>query len=375
VNIALKHLCISDSTVPYSTVYHPASFINRFQIAVKMKMKQKMIRYDAKSCCRAIGLFLLLLAGPCSSLSMGSAAKPYQKQKVCVFGPGGYLGGCIFGFLQRCGSLYGTGISGVQGSPRGITATAFGSVYLNSVLSKNFILAQADESFIKLTDMSSVDAIKERVLGFDAAILATRCTVEKRPVTLGSYEKGPNDKTTEFYMDRPRSSTVRVNDDPEFSMELFQSSLEACREGGIKRVVVVETDGEFENPSLAGDKYLNALNSCGISYTYIRPSGRLENFPDYTFAKGVQGNLKVDNMLTSSFDSSSETDSDVIYREDLAALCVQSLLSLDWNSNSILQVRCTGPASMEQTALIAKEWCVNSKSLESLLDETVVAVN
>jgi hypothetical protein len=219
-----------------------------------------------------------------------------------------------------------------------------------------------------------VDAIKERVLGFDAAILATRCTVEKRPVTFGSYESGPNDKTTEFYMDRPRSSTDKVKDDPEFSMELFQSSLEACRAGGIKRVVVVETDGEFENPSLAGDKYLNALNSCGISYTYLRPSGRLENFPDYTFAKGVQGNLKVD--MWNGFDSSRETtDSDVIYREDLAALCVQSLLSLDWNSNSILQVRSTGPAAMEQTGLIAKEWCVNSKSLESLLDEAVVAVN
>lgn len=339
-------------------------FLNPFDI-----MKNRL---NSKTCSRVIGLFLLLLPGLASSLSLGTAAKPYQKQKVCVFGPGGYLGGCIFGFLQRCGSLYGTGISGVQGSPRGITAVSAGSVALNSILSKNFILAQADESFIKLTDMSSVDAIEERVRGFDAAILATRYTLENRPVTLGSYERGPNDKTTEFYMDRPRSNNIRVNDDPEVSMELFQSSLKACREGGVKRVVVVETDGEFEDQSIAGDSYLNALNSCGISYVYIRPSARLENFPDYTFAKGIQGSLKVEKL--NSLDASPVMGANAIYREDLAALCVQSLLSLDWDSNTILQVESTGPASMQKTGLIAKEWCVNSMILESLLGEAV-AVN
>eukprot|EP00980_Cylindrotheca_fusiformis_P031759 scaffold26900_cov117-Cylindrotheca_fusiformis.AAC.9 len=296
---------------------------------------------------RAIGFFLLLLPWSSFCLSLGSAAKPYDKQKVCIFGPGGYLGGCIYGFLQRCGSLYGTGISGVGGSPRGITAVAAGSVALNSILSKNFILAQADESFIKLTDMSSSDSITSRVQGFDAAILATRCTLEKRPVTMGSYEKGPNDKTTEFYMDRPRSRTIQVVDDPAFSMKMFQSSIEACREGGIKRVVVVETDGEFENASGSGDSYLKILDSSGIPYVYIRPSGRFENFPGYTFAKGVQDNLRVEKL--NSLDSKVEASSKTIYREDLAALCVQCVLSLDWKSNSILQVESTGAGSTQQT--------------------------
>mmetsp|Transcript_28132 Transcript_28132/g.68510 ORF Transcript_28132/g.68510 Transcript_28132/m.68510 type:complete len:102 (-) Transcript_28132:2389-2694(-) len=92
--------------------------------------------------CQAVIFLVLLLIGNIAALSLGSAAKPYDKQKVCIFGAGGYLGGCIFGFLQRCGSLYGTGIDGFQG-PRAITATAVGSLTLNSILSKNFVLAQA----------------------------------------------------------------------------------------------------------------------------------------------------------------------------------------------------------------------------------------
>jgi hypothetical protein len=134
----------------------------------------------------------------------GSAAKPYEKKKVAVFGGGGYLGACIYGFLQRAGSLYGTGIAGIN-APRAITATGAGSQSLNGVLGKNFILAQADESFVKLTDMTSVESIRSRVRGFDVVVLATLYTLESRPVTGGSYEKTPNDKTLELYMDRPRS--------------------------------------------------------------------------------------------------------------------------------------------------------------------------
>lgn len=254
----------------------------------------------------------------------GTAAKPYDKKRVVVVGAGGYLGGCIYGFLQRASSLYGTGIQSTQGSPRAITATAIGSVALNKVLGMNFILAQADESFVKLTDMSSLDAIEERVKGFDAAILATRCTLEKRPVTLGSYEKSPNDKTYEFYFEKPKSKNIIANDDKDLAMEMFINSLEACREGGIKRVVVVETDGQFDgvdDSSSPHEKYLDVLKKCGISYTYIQLDGKLENSrSDYTFAMGIQGNLQLELVDDLSY---SKESSNSIYREDLAAVCVQ----------------------------------------------------
>jgi len=275
--------------------------------------------------------------------------------------------GCIFGFLQRCGSLYGTGIDGFQG-PRAITATAVGSLTLNSILSKNFVLAQADESFVKLTDMSSIDSIENRLQGFDAAILATCYALETRPVTGGSYEKTPNDKTTEFYMDRPRSDTYQVFDFPDHSFDLFRSSLEGCRAAGIKRLIIVETDSQFEREFSPRDKYLDMLNTCGIPYAYIRPNGQLENSPNsWTFAKGVQGDLLIERGH--SLDPSSK-NLGVLYREDLAAVIVQSLLSLDWSINSVINVGCTGPTSTRKDdAAVAKEWCVNSERLKSLLEE------
>ena len=120
----------------------------------------------------------------------GCAAKPFEKKKVAVLGGGGYLGALTLGFLQRAASLYGTGI----GNFRCIGATADTAGRLNSVLGRNFCLAQADESFIKLTDMTSVDMIATRLQGWDALILGTDLFLQTRPVTGGTYERTPNDK-------------------------------------------------------------------------------------------------------------------------------------------------------------------------------------
>lgn len=72
---------------------------------------------------------------PPSSLRMqpkGCAARPFEKKNVAVFGAGGYLGAIIFGFLQRAGALYGTGIAGTS-SPRAICATGPSSAAINKV--------------------------------------------------------------------------------------------------------------------------------------------------------------------------------------------------------------------------------------------------
>jgi hypothetical protein len=297
----------------------------------------------------------------------GSAAKPLEKKRLVVFGAGGYLGGCVYGFLQRAGSLYGTGISGVAGSPRAIVATSFGSLNLNSILSKNFILAQADESFVKLTDMTSIEAIRGKVKGFDAAVLATKCTLEKRPVTMGSYEKSPNDKTLEFFMDRRRGDTVGGTDDnPEYAFKLFETSVNACREEGLKHVVVVETDLEFvgDGPQITpvGDKYIRILEDSQLAFTYIRPFGRLQNLPDYTYAKGLQSSLIVSRVTNSNDLLETSNDTSIIYREDLAALCVQTLLTLRWDECRVLKVGSADTLQGSDAKGITpqKEWCVNS---------------
>jgi len=296
-----------------------------------------------------------------SSANKGAGAKPYEKKRVAVFGTGGYLGACAFGFLQRAGSLYGTGISGIA-SPRAIVATANGAGALNSILSKNFVLAQADETFIKPTDMSSVDNIRAKVGGFDAAILATRYCYKSLPVTMGTFAKGPNDRTREFYMDQPRSITSRSNleDDPGYSNDIFCNTLEACKNMG--HLVVVETDAEFEagGECTVGDKYLQLLEESQIPYTYIRPLGRMENIDNFTFKKGIQSDLKI--VRANSVEEFLPVEDKKIYREHVAAVCVQALVTLGWEDNRVIQVEQALedlPVSKKKVTP-QKEWCVNS---------------
>ena len=59
----------------------------------------------------------------------GTAAQPARKARVAVLGAGGYSGAVTFGFLQRCGALYQTGIA--SSHVRAMGATADTSVRLN----------------------------------------------------------------------------------------------------------------------------------------------------------------------------------------------------------------------------------------------------
>jgi hypothetical protein len=295
-----------------------------------------------------------------SSFNKGSAAKPYEKKKIAVFGTGGYLGACAYGFLQRAGSLYGTGIAGV-GAPRAIVATAAGSANLNSILSQNFVLAQADESFIRPTDMTSIDNIQSKLNGFDAAIIGTRYCYKTLPVTMGTFGKSPNDKTREFYLDQPRSLTSKLLDDPEYSSEIFSNTLEACKNSNtLRHLVVVETDAEFDD-EYVGDKYLQLLEESEIPYTYIRPLGKMENIENFTFKKGIQSELKISRANT--VEELLSVEDKKIYREHIAAVCVQSLMTLGWEDNRVIQVEQSSddldviPSRKDKSQ---KEWCMNS---------------
>lgn len=103
-------------------------------------------------------------------------------------------GGLVFGYLQRAGSLFGTGLA----APRCWGATADTAVRLNQLLAKQFCLAFADESYVKLTDLSEVDAIRARLDECDALILGTTMSVRRRAVVGGTYDRTPNDKAYVF---------------------------------------------------------------------------------------------------------------------------------------------------------------------------------
>ena len=157
------------------------------------------------------------------------------------------MGAITFGFLQRAGSLYGTGI---DRNCRVIGATSMTASALNSVLGKHFVLAQADDTFIKLTDMQSTAAIQKSLEGYDAVILGSSMVVEPRPVTSGTFEKGPNDKTLELYWDTVRGKESTAESES-LAQALIDNTLQACKNAGIQHVIAVDT-GAADNASFMG---------------------------------------------------------------------------------------------------------------------------
>lgn len=167
-------------------------------IVVRAWTLSSSYRQQLQQCRATVAMRTTRSSGPlCMSLSpKGSAATPLHKQSIVTMGNGGYLGGILFGYLQRAASIYSTGIGGTSSSRsiRSIGATADTSVRLNRILSQHFVLAFADEASIKLTNLSSgAEPIRERMMGFDAIVLPTNIYVEQKKVTPNTYEMTPND--------------------------------------------------------------------------------------------------------------------------------------------------------------------------------------
>jgi len=128
---------------------------------------------------------------------------------VAVFGAGGCLGGAIFGFLQRASSIFGTGLGGIN-TPKCICATGSSSKDLNRILYTSFKAAYAGEELFSLTNVKDEAYLVNSLKGNDAIIMGTSYQYEIRPITFGSFEKSPNDKTLEFYLDEKPVSWQRV---------------------------------------------------------------------------------------------------------------------------------------------------------------------
>lgn len=310
----------------------------------------------------------------------GSAKVPFQKQNVAILGAGGYLGGCAFGFLQRCGSLYGSGI----GRVRTVGATACTLENLNKILSKHFLLAFAGEDLVRLTDMTDVSSITQRLKGYSAVIMGTEYYLEQRPVTGNTYEKlNPNAKTFEFYFDMPRRGMdEQAVNDPDYQQLLFEHTIQACRDSdSVQHVLVIESPRTFQEH---GETCARLLDESNVPFTYIKVNGSLENYKDYTFGKGIQGDLQIESFTfekdyttkpdyeTGSWfkqvTSEVNSNNDIVYREDVAALAVQCLQSLDWSTSRCLVVSSSGTLNNQSfRGRLDKEWCVGANVLADKL--------
>ena len=135
-------------------------------------------------------------------------------------------------------------------------------------------------------------------------------------------------------------------------------------------MVVVETDSTFEAPTPGCSRYLQLLEASGLSYVYVQPVGAMENVKDYTYIKGLQDDLQIQEMSPDTA-ASGASSTRTIFREDVAAVCVQSIMSLDWGINKILRVESTGdlPSTEDSSKKpVQQEWCVNSDIIAGTLN-------
>ena len=97
----------------------------------------------------------------------------------------------------------------------------------------------------------------------------------------------------------------------------------------MKHVVVVETPRTCD-PMV----FINILEESGIPYTYLRIKGKLIKDISFSFDKGVKDSLAVSQFKPEfiyPMDTEVYENERPVFREDVAALVVQSLMSLDWN--------------------------------------------
>lgn len=246
----------------------------------------------------------------------------------------------MFGFLQRAGSLYGTGI---DRQVRCLGATQDTSIQLNRILSKHFVLAMADESYIKLTNFADPASIAERLKGYDALVLGGGLETKVRSVTPNTYETTPNDKTTELYWQGVT----------EYHSEAFQIVRQVVLQASqhLQHIVALDPTGSF----------LPILQEGSVPFTCLQTSSPIVTTKDYTYRKGVQTPLIVST-------TQQESSSLPVHIEDLAALSVQCLMSLDWKTSRCLYVTAGTTVVQGSPKRPDQEWCVDSYQLEVALN-------
>jgi uncharacterized protein YaaQ len=112
--------------------------------------------------------------------------------------------------------------------------------------------------------------------------------------------------------------------------------------------------------------------SSGIPYTIITTPGGMVDTPNYTYQKGVQGDLvitRIDSTVEENFNVGGP-----VCREDLSAVCVQCLQTLNWNESRRISVASRGPTDSSlllpdhrSKKRVDQQWCVNSFVLEDTL--------
>lgn len=163
----------------------------------------------------------------------------------------------------------------------------------------------------------------------------------------------------EIYWDKPKGAFTDLNlssEAVEVKDRILRNLLVAAKQAKIQHMVVVD-DGSL----------VPQLEASGVPYTCIHAQ-ELTDTLNYSFKDGVCGDLTI-----STADEGSKGGGAAVCREDLAAICVQSLQSLNWAQSRHLVVSSNGPlvdlpSEGKSEKRVDQQWCVNSYILESKME-------
>lgn len=148
----------------------------------------------------------------------------------------------------------------------------------------------------------------------------------------------------------------------EIKSTILQNILKAAQlTGTVQHLVVVDKNGSI----------IPQLQASGLYYTLITCTAPFIDTPNFDFRRGVVSNLSIaalhDDLDVTS--SQRKQQMEPVCREDLAALCVQTLQTLRWDMSRHLVLTCQDPTAchISNGKRIDQQWCVNSYVLESKL--------
>ncbi|GMI17723.1 hypothetical protein TrLO_g14827 [Triparma laevis f. longispina] len=298
---------------------------------------------------------------------------PRERSRVAVVGPGGNLGSLIFGLLQRASSFYETGVSN-NVSPRGITATAFGSGRLNQKIGSSFKLAVATEDKIALTNLLDVESIKRRLTNFDYVVTPIEWHLTQSRVTANTFGKGPNDMTTEAFFQAGEVDGDVADDDA--SDAIFFNVMK-----GGKHLIIVGTGNSEKDDGMI--KKLKKWEN--VKFTFIKPlADKFLTDPIWTYEKGLRNLLVCREAIGEGGEDGvtglSEGGNEMNV-EDLAIFVVAAILSCDPKESRVLEVLDTGeicPTYKTETNMLkppvsSKSWCVGQEYILSMLSAAIQA--
>ena len=195
-------------------------------------------------------------------------------------------------------------------------------------------------------------------------VFGTDISVAVRPTTPGTFETSTG-LTCEVYWPAPVGLDAVPQNWQDLRWQLFQNLLQAAQQvDTLQHLIFVDDAKDTE--------IQQAVHATGIPYTCLGPTAvQIQQAPT-AYRAADMGVLGQGLMAEPLREQQQVASSPTIFREDLSALTVQALLTVDWKESRCLAVTDVGSDQgrpwQEQSRDGNNEWCPNGHLLQQALE-------